>query len=121
MSSEKYEKYKELHSKYLSRFIDLHNYHQAFLEYPSFMKGARVRKAISDMIILERQLRKLSMAVSSEQKKNVKEQAQAVKKEKARLRAIPKKRGRPRIHEIEVTKRGPGRPRKDKNVNNTTN
>ena len=121
MSSEKYEKYKELHSEYLSRFVDLHNYHQAFLDFPSFMKGARVRKAISDMIILERKLRKLSMAVSTEHKKHVKEEERAVKREKARLRAIPKKRGRPRVNEIKVTTRGPGRPRKDENVNNTTN
>jgi len=121
MSSENYNRYKEIHSEYLSRFVDLHNYHQEFLDFPSYLKGARVRKAISDMIILERKLRKLSSAVTSEHKKNVKEGHLAEKREKARLRDIPKKRGRPKVKEIVVNTRGRGRPRKDKNVNNTTN
>jgi hypothetical protein len=106
MSREKYEKYKKLHSEYISRFVDLHNYHQAFLDFPSYMKGARVRKAISDMIILEKELRKISMSVSSEHKKNIADEHRALKKEKARLKAIPKK---------------VGRPRKNINDNNTTN
>jgi hypothetical protein len=121
MSSENYNRYKETHSEYLSRFVDLHNYHQEFLDFPSYLKGARVRKAISDMIILERKLRKLSSAVTSEHKKNVKAGHLAEKREKARLRAIPKKRGRPKVKGIEAKKRGPGRPRKDKHGNNTTN
>jgi uncharacterized protein YaaR (DUF327 family) len=121
MSSENYNRYKEIHSEYLSRFVDLHNYHQEFLDFPSYLKGARVRKAISDMIILERKLRKLSSAVTSEHKKNVKAGHLAEKREKARLRAIPKKRGRPKVKGIEAKKRGPGRPRKDKHGNNTTN
>ena len=56
MSREKFEKYKELHSEYISRFVDLHNYHQAFLDFPSYMKGGRVRRAVTDMIILEKKL-----------------------------------------------------------------
>jgi len=121
MSNENHNRYKEIHSEYLSRFVDLHNYHQEFLDFPSYLKGARVRKAISDMIILERKLRKLSSAVTSEHKKNVKAGHLAEKREKARLRAIPKKRGRPKVKEIVVNTRGPGRPRKDKHGNNTTN
>jgi hypothetical protein len=121
MSREKFEKYKELHSEYISRFVDLHNYHQAFLDFPSYMKGGRVRRAVTDMIILGKNLRKLSLEVTSEHKKNTIEDRQSLKKEKARLKAIPKKVGRPRIKEPLVRRTTIGRPRKNKNDNNTTN
>ena len=95
MSTEKLDKYKELHSEFILHFVDLHNYHQVFLEYPSYASGAKVRKAITHMIRLGKEMRKISIAVSSENKRNVKAGHMADKNERARLKALPKKRGRP--------------------------
>ena len=95
MSTEKLDRYKELHSDFISHFVELHNYHQVFLDYPSYESGARVRKAITSLIKVERALKKISLAVSVENKRNVKAGHMADKKERARLKALPKKRGRP--------------------------
>ena len=120
MSTEKLDKYKELHSEFILHFVDLHNYQQVFLEYPSYASGAKVRKAITHMIRLGKEMRKISIAVSSENKRNVKAGHMADKNERARLKAIPKKVGRPRIKEPLVRRTTIGRPRKNKNDNNTT-
>ena len=95
MSTEKLDRYKKLHSEFISYFVELHNYHQVFLEYPSYASGAKVRKAITHMIRLEREMRKISISVSSENNRNVKAGHMADKKERARLKTLPKKRGRP--------------------------
>lgn len=121
MSTKNLDRYKELHSDFISHFVELHNYHQVFLDYPSYASGAKVRKAITSLIKVERALKKISLAVSVENKRNVKAGHMADKKERARLKALPKKRGRPTINPPKVRRTTIGRPRKNENDNNTTN
>ncbi len=108
MSNELMIKYKELYSQFISHFVNLHNYHQAFINSPSGTNGALTRKSMTGMIGIEKEMRRMSASVTREHKKNVKDGIKAEKKEKARIKALPKRRGRP--------------PTKGKtNVINTTN
>jgi hypothetical protein len=108
MSNEQLNKYKELYSQLVSHFVDLHNYHHTFINSPSSKNGVDTRKSIKRMIDIEKKMRQLSATVSREHRKNVKDGIRAEKKELARIKSLPKKRGRP--------------PTKGKtNVINTTN
>jgi len=108
MSNEHLNNYKELYSQLVSHFVDLHNYHHAFINSPSGKNGAATRKTIKDIIDIEKKMRRLSATVSREHRKNARDGIRAEKKELARIKALPKRRGRP--------------PTKGKtNVINTTN
>ena len=122
MSNEKYDRYKALHSEYITLFIEFHNYHQAFLDIPTFMGGAKVRKAIVAMIKVQKEMRKISLPVSSEHTQNVIDGHKAAKKERARIKALPKKRGRPIKNPPRIRNTVKGRPPnkgKTKDINNT--
>ena len=121
MSNEKFNLYKELHSEYISRFIELHNYHQAFLDKPTFRGGAKVRRTITAMIKLEKEMRKISMSVYSEHTQNLIDEHKAEKKEKARIKALPKKRGRPKIDPPRIRNTVRGRPLKKGKTNDIDN
>ena len=95
MSNDELEKYKELYSQLVSHFVDLHNYHHKFIEWPSTFNGPKARKSINAMMDVAIQLRRLSATVSREHEKNVLEGHRAAKKEKARIKKLPKQRGRP--------------------------
>ena len=102
------DKYKDLYSRFISHFVDLHNYHQVFINSPSGKNGALARKSMTGMIVIEKEMRRMSASVTREHGKNVKDGIKAEKKERARIKSLPKKRGRP--------------PTKGKsNDNNTTN
>jgi len=108
MSNEQLTKYKELYSQLVSHFANLHNYHHTFINSPSSKNGVDTRKSIKSMIDIETKMRRLSATVSREHRKNVKDGIKAEKRELARVKSLPKKRGRP--------------PTKGKqNVINTTN
>jgi len=92
MSNEELEKYKALYSELVSHFVDLHNYHHKFIEWPSTFHGPRARKSINEMIDVAIKLRRLSATVSREHEKNVLEGRRAEKKEKARVKRLPKQR-----------------------------
>ena len=117
MSNEKYDLYKTLHSEYLSRFIELHNYHQAFLDEPTFNGGAKVRKAITAIIKLEKEMRKISVSVSSERTQNIIDGHKSAKRERARIKALPKKRGRPKVNPPRIRNTVKGRPPKKGKTN----
>lgn len=108
MSNELMDQYKDLYSRFISHFVDLHNYHQAFINSPSSTNGVYARKSMTSMITIEKEMRRMSASVTREHRKNVKDGIKAEKKERARIKSLPKKRGRP--------------PTKGKtNVINTTN
>jgi hypothetical protein len=108
MSNDLMIKYKDLYSRFISHFVDLHNYHQAFINNPTSTNGVFARKSMTGMIEIEKEMRKMSASVTREHRKNVKDGIKAEKKEKARIKSLPKRRGRP--------------PTKGKtNVINTTN
>ena len=94
MSNEEQDKYKELYSQLVSHFVDLHNYHHVFIETSTPYHGARARKSINKMISIGIQMRRLSATVSREYEKNVLEERREDKKERARIKKLPKKIGR---------------------------
>ena len=121
MSNERYNLYKSLHSEYILRFIELHNYHQAFLDKPTFRSGAKVRRAITAIITLEKEMRKISVSVSSEHTQNMIDGHKAEKKERARIKALPKKRGRPIVNPPRIRNTVKGRPPKKGKTNDINN
>lgn len=121
MSNERYDLYKSLHSEYITRFVELHNYHQAFLDKPTFRGGAKVRRAITAMIKLEKEMRKISLSVSSEHTQNIINGHRAEKKERARIKALPKKRGRPITNPPRIRNTVKGRPPKKGKTNDINN
>ena len=121
MSNERYDLYKSLHSEYITRFVELHNYHQAFLDKPTFRGGAKVRRAITAMIKLEKEMRKISLSVSSEHTQNIIDGHRAEKKERARIKALPKKRGRPITNPPRIRNTVKGRPPKKGKTNDINN
>jgi hypothetical protein len=96
MSNEQLEKYKEMYSQIASHFIEMHNYHHAFIEWPSANNGRDARRYISDLVAAASQLRRLNLGVVKEHTKNIKEGHKATKKEKARLKRLPGWRANPK-------------------------
>ena len=121
MSNERYNLYKSLHSEYILRFIDLHNYQQAFLDNPTFRGGAKVRQTLTILIKLEKEMRKISLSVSSEHTQNLIDGHRAAKKERARIRALPKKIGRPKVNPPRIRNTVKGRPPKKGKINDINN
>lgn len=70
---EKLNQYKELYSKYVELSVNLHNYHLTFIRNPSFEGGLRERKQLRNMILVTREMLRLSRAVFEEHKANLKE------------------------------------------------
>lgn len=95
MSNEKMEKYKALYSKYIEHAVNLHNYHLVFIKHVGYDTGLAVRKNLRNMMTLEREMNKTCKEAYFENKENLKNMKKEEKLEKARLKAIPKKRGRP--------------------------
>jgi hypothetical protein len=101
MSTEKYDRYKELYSRYIAHAVTVHNYHYVFLRTLGKAPGVQVRRSLSEMINIEKELRKLSHEVYKENNINLKEKRIAEKKGFTKL-------GRA----------GPGRPKKNKEIKN---
>jgi wyosine [tRNA(Phe)-imidazoG37] synthetase (radical SAM superfamily) len=96
MSNEELNKYNELYSQLVSHFVEMHNYHHAFIEWPSIRNGKAARKTINEMVAVATQLRRLSATVSKEHEKNIVEGHKAAKKAKAEQKRFPGWRANPK-------------------------
>lgn len=96
MSNEKMEHYKALYSKYIEHAVELHNYHQVFINHVGEESGQSVRSNLRNMIRLERELQKASLAAYLEHKQNNRDKRQRLREERAYRKANPLKRGRPK-------------------------
>jgi hypothetical protein len=125
MSTEKYDRYKELYSKYIDHAVIVHNYHYAFLRTLGKESGVNVRRSLTSMLVLEKELRRLSLEVFKEHQANLKEGKRRKREELIKIKKAGPGRGRPRTKEVKIKRSRIGRPRKDevlKNDNiNTTN
>ena len=101
MSTEKYNRYRELYSKYIEHAVTVHNYHYVFLKTLGKEPGIQVRRALSEMINIEKELRILSRDIFKENNINLKEQRRAEKKGFTKIKRA-----------------GPGRPKKNKEIKN---
>ena len=92
-----FNRYIELYSEYVSRSVDLHNYHQLFVRNKSFESSERVREQFREMADLCITLKRACLAASKECVINAKIQKQLDKEAAiAYKKANPLKRGRPK-------------------------
>lgn len=103
MLSDNIKQYRELYSQLVSAFAELHNQNLIFVQTTGRSPGYLCRRELRNVETLAKQLKQQSKLVCKEQLANIR----LIKKEKARLKALPKKRGRP--------------PKGKTNVINTTN
>lgn len=73
MSTEYYDRYKKLYSEYISFSVKLHNHHMQFMNFPTFESGMHERKQLRNMIILQKEMVKISKEVYKERMRNEKE------------------------------------------------
>ena len=92
MSTEELIKYKDMYSQLMSEVVRLHNTHLVFIRSLGRDSGEMTRRHIRQIESISTQMKKQGIRVYRENLKNVKA---AGKAEKARIKAIPKKRGRP--------------------------
>ena len=92
MSTEELIKYKDMYSQLMSEVVQLHNTHLVFIRSLGRDFGESTRRHIRQIENIAREMKKQGIKVYRENLKNVKA---AGKAEKARIKAIPKKRGRP--------------------------
>ena len=91
MLNDEIKKYKELYSQLVSAFAELHNQNLIFVRTTGRTPGYLCRRELRNVILLATQLKRQSKLVCRENLDNIRLE----KKEKARLKALPKKRGRP--------------------------
>lgn len=71
MSTENLDRYKLLYSMYVQHSVLLHNSNILFLKKPSYDGGLQVRKALRNMIRLQKELYKITRSTFLEHKENV--------------------------------------------------
>ena len=96
MLTEKLEIYKRLYSEYIANAVDLHNYHQTFMNNRGNDSCRDVRRALKDMIILERKLYHATLDARKEQKINTEAQRARLKelRKLAKPRPLPVHKGK---------------------------
>jgi hypothetical protein len=96
MSTEKLEKYKELYSEYVRYSVNLHNYHQVFIENLGLESGRKFRVNAELMSNICRQLKKASSEAHRENRENTKERRAKFKEMRANAKPRVMPRGKPK-------------------------
>jgi hypothetical protein len=94
MLNEEINKYAELYSQLITEFAGLHNTHSSFVKHVGRETGFATRKHLHQICVISNKMRKQGQQiykVSIAAKRAAKQEAKA---EKARIKALPKKRGR---------------------------
>ena len=96
MSTEKLDRYKKLYSDYIAHAVNLHNYHQVFIENMGHMSSKKVRTSIREMIKIDRELWHACRAALEEHHANIKEQRAEwkAKRAKQKERVMPVYKGK---------------------------
>lgn len=71
MSIELLEKYKNLYSEYIEHAVKLHNSHMLFCKTPGYDTGVHIRKALRNMMKLEREMLRINLKAFYEYEKHV--------------------------------------------------
>jgi hypothetical protein len=96
MSTEKLEKYKELYSEYIKYSVNLHNYHQVFIEHLGLESGRNFRVNTELMINICKELKKASSEAYKENRENTKERRTKFKEMRANAKSRVMPRGKPK-------------------------
>lgn len=71
MSTEFLNRYKVIYSEYISHAVLLHNYHMLFCKQPSYEGGLQIRKALRNMMKIEREMLRINLKAFYEYEKHV--------------------------------------------------
>ena len=91
MLNEEINKYAEMYSQLITEFAGLHNTHSSFLKHVGRETGFATRKHLHQICVIANDMRRQGQKIYKE---NIAAKRAAVKAEKARVKALPKKRGR---------------------------
>jgi hypothetical protein len=95
MSNEEINKYKELYSQLISELVGLHNTHASFVRNVGRDTGNACRRHLRAISNIATELKKQGQKVGKESTENRRVEKKAAIAEQARLKAIPKRKGRP--------------------------
>jgi len=84
MSTEKLDHYQKLYSEFVDHLVNVHNYHQVFVENVGLGSGEKVRTSLAKMGNLCIDLRRASREAFKEHKENIKEHRAMLKEARAR-------------------------------------
>lgn len=90
------EKFKELYTQYLDQMVIVHNQSRYFIKTAARDPGFLIRRALRDMIRLQRQMKSVSAAAYKEGQKLYQERLAQQRIELAHKKANPGKPGRPK-------------------------
>jgi hypothetical protein len=96
MLNEEINKYAEMYSQLITEFAGLHNTHSAFVKHVGRETGFATRKHLHQICVIANSMRRQGQKiykVNIAAKRAAKKEAKA---EKARIKALPKKMGRPK-------------------------
>ena len=95
MSNEEINKYKELYSQLISELVGLHNTHASFVRNVGRDTGNACRRHLRAISNIATELKRQGQKVGKESTANRRAEKKAAQAEQARLKAIPKTKGRP--------------------------
>ena len=84
MSTEQLDRYKKLYSDYIAHAVNLHNYHQVFIENIGLGSSQGVRSSLREMIKIERELQHACRSALEEYRENIKQERAAWKARRAK-------------------------------------
>ena len=93
MLNEEINKYAEMYSQLITEFAGLHNTHSAFVKHVGRETGFATRKHLRAIADIADEMKRQGQKVYKESIANKRTAIKEAKAEKARLKAIPKKRG----------------------------
>jgi hypothetical protein len=96
MLNEEINKYTEMYSQLITEFAGLHNTHSAFVKHVGRETGFATRKHLHQICVIANNMRRQGQKIRRESivaKEAAKKEGKA---EKARIKALPKKIGRPK-------------------------
>ena len=96
MSNEEINKYKDLYSQLVAELVGLHNTHLRFIKYVGRDTGWDTRRHLRAIADIADEMKRQGQKVCKESMENKRAALTEAKAEKARIKALPKQRGRPK-------------------------
>ena len=96
MLNEEINKYTEMYSQLITEFAGLHNTHMAFIKHVGRETGFATRKHLHQINVIANDMKRQGQKIYKENIAAKRAAVKEAKAEKARIKALPKTRGRPK-------------------------
>jgi len=96
MLNEEINKYAEMYSQLITEFAGLHNTHSAYVKHLGRESGFATRKHLHQICVIALNMKKQGQKIRRESIAAKQAAIKEAKEEKARIKALPKKIGRPK-------------------------